>query len=408
MPFAELGSVRPMQLQEMHPARLRALTEVEVPAGRVVSLLLNLDPVNFAAPPARTTAIRSALDELDRRIDDVAGELGHDELAALRRDRAGIARLLAENLGAEGAHGLAVFACSPAGLWEVARLAHPVDSEVVVDTVPHVEQLARGADTGTWAVVLVSRSRGRVLRGDAHRLVVTIDHDDAVHGQHDQGGWSQPRYQRSVDREADAHVHALLDALERDYRRRPFQHLLFIAPGELWPSIQRALRPDIAPLVAGRVDAGIGHSTPDELLEVARPEMERVEIDREHELLARLAEGLGTGGRSVAGLQPTLDMLLQKRVDTLLLLDRFRAAGAACPACGWMSADPDVGTCPVDGRPVERHASIADVAVASALQQGAAVVVVPRRDDPADPDTGPSARFLALQGHGGAAAILRF
>jgi hypothetical protein len=36
------------------------------------------------------------------------------------------------------------------------------------------------------------------------------------------------------------------------------------------------------------------------------------------------------------------------------------------------------------------------------------VTVVPRRDDPADTDTGPSAHFLELQGHGGTAAVLRF
>ena len=136
--------------------------------------------------------------------------------------------------------------------------------------------------------------------------------------------------------------------------------------------------------------------------------MERVEIERERELLARLAQGLGTGGRGAAGLQPTLDALLQARVETLLLLDGFSAPGAVCPRCGWMGADPQATRCPVDDEAVQRRDDVVEAAIAATLQQDASVVVVPRRDDPADPDTGPSSCFLELEGHGGIAAVLRF
>jgi peptide chain release factor subunit 1 len=397
-----------MQLQEMTSARLRALTEVEIPAGRVVSLYLNLDPESFGTIPARQSAVRSAIDELGRRIDDVAGELGHDELVALREDRARIEEFLTRELDAEGAHGVAIFACAPADLWEVSRLPHTVDFEVAVDTVPHVEQLARDAAPGTWAVVPISRSRGRILRGDSRRLVQTYRRDDDVHGQHDQGGWSQPRYMRSVDREADAHVRAVLDALYRAYRQRPFDHLLFVAAGDVWPAVERGLHADLEPLLSGRVAADAEIAGPDEILEMVRPEMERVEVERELALVARLSHGLGTGERAAAGLQPTLDALLQQRVEALLLLDGFATPGAVCRSCGWMGADADAARCPVDGEAVVRHDNIADVAIASALQQNASVLVVPRRDDPGDLETGPSASYLQLQGHGGIAAVLRF
>ena len=397
-----------MQLQEMNAARLWALTQAEISSGRVISLYVNLDPQNFAAAPARESAIRSAVDELGRRIDAVADEVTHEDLVALREDRERIEDFLTGDLDADGVHGLAIFACGPSGLWEVVRLGHPVDFEAVIDTAPRVEQLARDADEGTWGVVLVSRSHGRVLRGNAHRLVETIERNDDVHGQHDQGGWSQARYERSVDREADSHVDALMETMYRAHRRRPFAHLLFVTHSELWPSIERSLHADLQPLVAGRVEAEIEYSGPEDVLEIARPEMERVEAERERELLGRLQQGLGRGERAAAGLQPTLDALLQGRVEALLLLDGFSAPGVTCPACGWMGADPDTRTCPVDSQDVERRESIVDPAVASALGQGAAVVVVPRRDDPADPDTGPSASFLELQGHGGIAAVLRF
>jgi peptide chain release factor subunit 1 len=131
--------------------------------------------------------------------------------------------------------------------------------------------------------------------------------------------------------------------------------------------------------------------------------MERVELERERELLACLNEGLGTGGRGAAGLQPTLDMLVQGRVEALLLADGFDAPGAACPVCGWMGADGDGGRCPVDGEALQRRASIVESAVARALQQDATVVFVRRGDGDA-----PTSRYLQMEGHGGIAAVLRF
>jgi peptide chain release factor subunit 1 len=403
MPRLSAGTLHSMALQEQTTDRLRALTEVEIPAGRVISLYFDLDPARFATPPARQSEVRSLVDELDRRIDELAGDLDHDEVVGLRADRDRVEDLLTGGLETEGTRGVAIFACEPSGLWQVVLLPHPVDFEVTIDAGPHVEQLAREPDAGSWAVVMLSRAHGRVLRGDARRLVETIERDDDVHGQHRKGGWSHPRYERSVDREADAHVSAVLDALYRSYRRRPFDHLLFVTHSELWPSIERSLHGDLAPLVAGRVESEVEYASPQDVLEVARPEMQRIEVERERELLGRLAHGLGTGGRGVAGLQPTLDALLQGRVEALLVLDGFSAAGAVCPECGWMGADPDTAACPVDGHEVQRRASIADAAVASALGQDAQVLYVRRGDGDA-----PSPRYLELQGHGGIAAVLRF
>jgi peptide chain release factor subunit 1 len=397
-----------MAVTEPSADRLRQLSEVQISAGRVISAYLDLDPATFATPPARDSAIRSLVDDLGRRIDELEGDLSHEELTGLREDRDRIENFLTSDLDADGVHGVAIFACGPSGLWEVLRLPHAVDLEVGIDAAPRLEQLTQDSDPGSWAVVLVSRSHGRVLRGNAHRLVETLERNDDVHGQHSQGGWSQARYERSVDREADSHVDALLETLHRGYRRRPFDHLLFVTHDELWPAIERSLHPDLEPLVVGHVEAEIEYANPDDVLQTARPEMERVEVERERELFARLAQGLGTGGRGAAGLQPTLDALLQARVETLLILAGFSAPGTVCPRCGWMGADPDVARCPVDDAEVQRRDDIVEAAIASALQQDASVFVVSRRDDPADPDTGPSGHVLELQGHGGIAAVLRF
>ena len=383
-----------MQARTLTPNRLRRLAETEIPSGRVLSLYLNLDPSEFAVAPARQSAVRSLLDEAAARVREAEDELDHDEKVALRSDLERAEALLTGDLPAEGAHGLAVLACAPAGLWEVIPLPEPVESAVHVDRVPRLEPVARVGTSDRWAVLLVPRAHGRVLRGTAQHLQEVAERSDDVHGQHSQGGWSQARYERSVDQQAAEHVAGVVEVLHRSFRRRPFDALLIATPDETWGVVQDQLPPEIASRLAGRVSVDVEVASPDDVLEAARPEMERAERERERELLDRLAEGLGTGGRAAAGLPDVLGALVEQRVEALLLAGGFAAEGVVCDACGWMGADPEARTCPVDGEALSPSRDVVEVAMASAVGQSADVAFVEHHDD--------------LERHGGVAALLRF
>ena len=96
---------------------LRRLTELRLDRPVVLSLYLDLDPAEFATPPARATAIRSLLDEADRRVRDY-DQLSHDDRADLQTSLERARVLLERDLNAEGAHAFALFASEPADLFE--------------------------------------------------------------------------------------------------------------------------------------------------------------------------------------------------------------------------------------------------------------------------------------------------
>ena len=73
-----------MQVTAPDRDQLRRLAELRQDRPVVLSLYLNLDPAEFATPPARATAVGSLLDEADRRLRERDG-LSHDDRAALRR-----------------------------------------------------------------------------------------------------------------------------------------------------------------------------------------------------------------------------------------------------------------------------------------------------------------------------------
>ena len=77
-----------MQVTAPGRDQLRRLAELRLDRPVVLSLYLDLDPSEFATPPARATAVRSLLDEADRRVRD-RNNLSHadrmDLEATLRR-----------------------------------------------------------------------------------------------------------------------------------------------------------------------------------------------------------------------------------------------------------------------------------------------------------------------------------
>ena len=186
--------------------RLRRLADVRPEHGRVLSVFLNLDPTEFATPAARSTAVSSVLTEAARRVEEAEG-LGHDEREALKADVDRVReRLQASDIAQNGTRAVAVYACGPAGLLEVVQLRRPIDSRVVLERAPHVEPLIAEADSERWCVVLANRRNARFFVGDGGGLEETDRVEDDVHSQHDQGGWSQSRYQRGVEKEKDDHL----------------------------------------------------------------------------------------------------------------------------------------------------------------------------------------------------------
>src|SRR3954462_6674256 len=116
-----------MQTNELRADRLRELATLRPEGARVLSVFLNLDPAEFAEPPARASEIRSVLDaarRLARRKVESDGP-GHDQKTALRDDLDRVDEYLSD-FTPKGAHGLVVYACGPADLFEVIRLPRPV------------------------------------------------------------------------------------------------------------------------------------------------------------------------------------------------------------------------------------------------------------------------------------------
>src|SRR5215208_1292656 len=310
------------------PSRLRQLAEVAPDQGRVLSVYMDLDPAEFATPPARTTQITSLITDARHHV-DALDDLSHEERMALRTDVEAVRDTLSQpGIANEGTRGVAVFACGPAGLLETVHAPHPLPSKVVIDRTPFLEPLVVAQGAERWCVLLANRRDARLFLGPPAQLEETDRVKDNVHSQHRQGGWSQPRYERSIEEDVRDHLEHVAQVAFDLLKDRPFDRLLIGAPQETVGDLERRLHPYLQDRLAGHVRLDVDHASTDEVRRAVAEQVEELEAQREAEALERLRQGIGAGGRAAAGRDEVMSVLEEARVATLLLGDGVHAGEA--------------------------------------------------------------------------------
>jgi peptide chain release factor subunit 1 len=373
--------------------RLRRLAETRPGDAKVLSLFLNLDPREFATPAARSTEVRSLLDRAGRLVREESEHLTHEQKESLRADLERVSAELGDGVGTKGAHGLAVFTASAAGLFEVLRLSRPVDHEPVIADTPYLAPLSMIGPAEWWCVVLVNRRTARLFCGSGDAIEEFGLVDDGVRNRHDQGGWSQANYQRSVDKDVQDHLKHVAEVVFEHMKRTLPDGVLVGGPQETVADFEGTLHPYLRERLAGRIDIDVENSTIEDVRRCAAERIEAAHRQRDDEVLARLAEAFGANGRAASGLSDVLAAVHEQRVEALLVDQGFRAAGVVCPQCGWLGGE-GISECQADGTPVEPRDDIVEVVIERAITQSAAVHVL--RDRP------------ELASHGHVAALLRF
>ena len=338
---------------------VRELAERATGPGKVLSVVIDLNPTEFADARSRRTQLTSLLDRARREID--ADGFEAEERRALEHDIDRVEEYATSDLPADGVSGIAVFASEPRDMFDVVRLTLPAAPDVVIADDPAVETLALYLSLDVWGVLLVNSRTARVLSGRLDLVGETERFTDKVHGRHKQGGWSQARYQRSVEEEVEAHIRRSVERFTELATGQRFDHVAMAAPDAVRGHLEHDLPRQLEGRLAGMIDVDVEHATEDEIMDALRPLAEDVARRREAELLDRWSEYIGTGRRAVAGLPDVLKALSDKRVEVVLVSD---------------------------------STEIPRIVVEGAVLQDAGLVTVRHRDD--------------LDAHGGIAALLRF
>jgi peptide chain release factor subunit 1 len=358
---------------------LRDLARFRGEKGCAISFYLDLDPRDTPTAGDLATRTSSLLAGGERSDAATRRDLGHDQRQGLKADFDRIRRYVADEFSRDGARGLAIFAASLDNVWTPLPLTEPVADEVKVGPdfylAPLVPLLGRGDGA---LVAVVGREQGELYLLRAGRLRPLADRSEEQPRRHDQGGWSQSRFQRHIDELAAEHVRTVVEELNRHVRRLHGPGVVIACAEEIRSEVADLLSQETRAALAGWIPAE-AHASPPELLERAAPVLESWRSKHETELLDRWREEAGRNGRAAAGWEATLEAASDGRVELLIFQEGADREAWQCPQCG--RASVSAGNCPLDGTSMERRNEGLDVAVHQTLAHGGTVWAVRQNHD---------------------------
>ena len=354
--------------------RLRELAAFRAENGCAISVYLDLDPTIAPTAGDAATRINSLLDEGFKGRGANPRSLSHDQRQALKSDAERIRTFLERDFDRDGAHGLAVFCAGLDNFWSTLPLTESVPDGVKVGRefylAPLVPLLGRGEGA---LVAVVGREQGQLYRLQGGRLHELADRTEEQPGRHDQGGWSQARYQRHIENLVLDHLRDVAEVLDRHVRRLRSPRLVIVCAEERRPELEQVLSTPTRNAIVGWTNAE-AHATPAQLLEVVKPELERWRVEHEKEVIERWREEAGRNGRAASGWEETLEAASDGRVETLLYEEGVERAAWECPRCG--RAAVASGSCPLDGTRMEPEDNGLDLAVHRTLGHGGTVLAL--------------------------------
>jgi hypothetical protein len=420
-------------------ARLAALP----PSTEAPYLTVSLDwrpegsaPGRFEAPEPKRSERRAARDEdgaprrpawqeLRRGLEETVNSYGPRGAAfeSLTADMERLTTYLDEELD-PATTGVVVIACHQQGVFEPVPLDVPVDSGFTVGPIPSLRQLVRAAEDYPPYAIIAADQREAVLwlmAGQTWDRGVELEATGYPRKQQ-QGGWSQRRFQNRADERVEAFARTIAEETRRAFEEvnEPvkYEYLIVATSEPMSTALNGAFHESIKQRILGQLQLPI-EADITEIAAEAEPLIEEAERKREMEAVQAVRDGVGAGGKGVAGAVDTITALETGQVMTLVMNDDFSQPGWADYTLPLYGVGSPPGEHPAGGDVANLvPTTVEDEVVRLALQIGAEVQLVrsavpvgveeqeqiPDADDP----TPRSEAARALDELGGIGAVLRY
>jgi peptide chain release factor subunit 1 len=296
------------------------------------------------------------------------------ERAAFDKDAERIRRWLQDELQSS-ADGVALFACSDAGLFEAAQLDAPVgENRLVVAPEPHVFPLVQLMEQyPRYAALVADTSLARLFVFGLSTRVRVEQVESPKTNRGTMGGWSQMRYQRHIDDQYQKHAKEVVATLERVVREDRVDHVVLAGDAVILPRLRSELSQETAAKVIDTLSLDI--RTPEhEVLAQTLESLRRHDARGDEESVRDLLGEFRAGGLATVGALATHAALSAGQVHELVMnadpqsLHLFDEGEA-------LEAATDPGTPPSDDVQL-RGAELAEALVKLAHQTGAQVKLI--------------------------------
>src|SRR2546425_1744444 len=218
------------------------------------------------------------------------------------------------------AHGLAIFACSGAKLFETIQLEVPTDAHwLFIGSTPHLYPLARLNDQyPRYAALVVDTNSARLFvfslgTTEAGRQVQNVKTRKAA-----MGGWSQARYQRHTENFHLHHMKDVVEVLDRVVREESINQVVVSCEEVARPLLFQALPKHLAEKVVDVVKMDV-HAPDHQVLKETLDALRGKDLETDAQRVESLIGAWRAGGLAVVGPEDTMNALVMGQVEELLI-----------------------------------------------------------------------------------------
>jgi len=277
--------------------------------------------------------------------------------------------------------GVAIFSCAPENFFRAYPLAVPVRNLVHISDRPSVKPLATLLDNyGGYGVVLVDKQGARLFffhmgelqeqEGVLGEMVKRTKHGGgaSMPGRHGMGVAG-----RTVDEVIDRNMKESVEFAVHFFEENHVRRVLVGGTDENVKQFCNLLPKAWQSLVMGTFPMSMTASH----LDVRTRAMElglQAEAEREKRLVERLITQAAKQSGAVIGLEETLDMVNQGRVQTLVVSDGYRKNAFRCKSTGWLTTKPEEACSGEED--AEKVYDVVDLIINQVMRSGGEVDVV--------------------------------
>jgi peptide subunit release factor 1 (eRF1) len=285
-----------------------------------------------------------------------------------------------------GGRSAAIFSCVPEGFFRAYPLQVPMRSRVRISNRPHVKPLASLFDSYGWyGIVLIDKQGARLFHfhlgeireqaeifGESIRRTKTGGTQSA--GSRGRGN-GQTTHTAEI---AERNMRASAEFAAKFFEENNVRRVLLGGTEENVALFRGYLPKRWQSLVIGTFSISMTANNT-EVIERAIKIGQEAEQRRETEAVRALITAAAKKQGGVLGLEDTLLMVQEGRIQTLMVIKGFRAPGYRCQECGYITAQKKE-TCPYCGNPFTEIPDVVDLAVRRVLEDGGDVDVL--RENP--------------------------
>jgi len=351
----------------LHVLNLATLSEIDSP---LISCYANLE-----------AGRASYRDALDARIKEIRRTLPSDQRHDFEQALGRLEVFLASEINPE-ANGVALFSRGGGSPFFLAlQFRLPLPNLMLVDSVPHIYELVILKDTYHRYIVLIStETHARIVEVSVGNVTKELWTKQPELRKRVGREWTSEHYQNHRRDRTERFIKEKIEILDRLVAKEGHTHLILAGNPRTVARVRTHLPKrlqdkliDVVPVAGNASTADVVSATLSAFAE--HEEMESMET------AGLLLDEIRTAGLAVSGTEATLEALVRRQVDVLVLSESYTApAGWKCRSCGTGGVGAAPIGCPQCGEQTVGEINLLEEMVGTAERSGCTVEIVRNSD----------------------------